>query len=267
MAKGALIAAMDFTNVAADEFNDWYDTEHIPERARVPGFLTLQRWIGADNPRQSVATYDLESLSVLQGPGYRAIGGENLSPWSKRVTGRVERLLRYEGEQILPGEPGKLIFQADPPAPDPVPIEHDLVQRLLRHVTRRVPLALGLLDDDLKLASQLLLIDDRVPQGIGLNVQRGGEIGGGQNSEVARVVVSGAGVEIAARLRHLHRCRARCGDRASRSAHLMARGSRGTTGADVAMTDDVTHRADATTARDRVVETIVSLALAEKSPC
>jgi hypothetical protein len=39
MAKGVLIAAMDFSNVAEDEFNDWYDTEHIPERQRVPGFL------------------------------------------------------------------------------------------------------------------------------------------------------------------------------------------------------------------------------------
>ena len=104
MAKGILIAAMDFSNVAEDEFNDWYDTEHIPERQRVPGFLVCQRWIGADNPKQSVATYDLESVSVLQGPGYRAIGGENLSPWSKRVTGRVQRLVRFEGDQILPGD-------------------------------------------------------------------------------------------------------------------------------------------------------------------
>ena len=105
MAKGLLIAAMDFSNVAEDEFNDWYDLEHIPERRRVPGFLTLQRWIGADNPRQSVATYDLDSLAVLQGPAYRAIGGENLSVWSKRVTAKCERLLsRFEGEQILPGD-------------------------------------------------------------------------------------------------------------------------------------------------------------------
>ena len=104
MAKGILIAAMDFSNVAEDEFNDWYDTEHIPERQRVPGFLVCQRWIGADNPKQSVATYDLESVSVLQSPGYRAIGGENLSPWSKRVTGRVQRLVRFEGDQILPGD-------------------------------------------------------------------------------------------------------------------------------------------------------------------
>jgi hypothetical protein len=103
MANGVLIAALDFTNVDAGEFNDWYDTEHVPERARVPGFLVLQRWIGADNPRLSLATYDLESPSVLQGPGYRAIGGENLSPWSKRVTSRVDRVLRYEGEQTLPG--------------------------------------------------------------------------------------------------------------------------------------------------------------------
>jgi hypothetical protein len=104
MAKGQLIAAFDFSNVAADEFNDWYDLEHIPERQRVPGFRSLERWIGADNPRQSVATYDLETLAVLQSPAYRAIGGENLSPWSKRVTAKCQRLLRFEGEQILPGD-------------------------------------------------------------------------------------------------------------------------------------------------------------------
>src|SRR3954451_10310682 len=104
MTHGILIAAMDFSNVAEDEFNDWYDTEHIPERQRVPGFLGCQRWIGADNPKQSVATYDLENVSVLQGAAYRAIGGENLSPWSKRVTARVQRLVRFEGDQILPGD-------------------------------------------------------------------------------------------------------------------------------------------------------------------
>ena len=104
MAKGVLIAAMDFANVDAGEFNDWYDTEHVPERQRVPGFLTQQRWIGAENPKLSVATYDLDSLAVMRSAEYRAIGGENLSPWSKRVTAKVDRVLRYEGEQILPGE-------------------------------------------------------------------------------------------------------------------------------------------------------------------
>jgi hypothetical protein len=104
MAKGILIAAMDFSTVAADEFHDWYDLEHIPERLRVPGFLSAQRWIGADDAKQSLATYDLDSVGVLQGAAYRAIGGENLSPWSKRVTAKVKRLLRCEAEQTLPGD-------------------------------------------------------------------------------------------------------------------------------------------------------------------
>jgi hypothetical protein len=104
MAKGILIAAMDFTCSAEDEFHDWYDLEHIPERQRVPGFLTCERWIGAHKPKVSVATYELDNVDVLKGPAYRAIGGENLSPWSKRVTSKVEMLMRFEGEQILPGD-------------------------------------------------------------------------------------------------------------------------------------------------------------------
>jgi hypothetical protein len=84
----------------------------------------LQRWIGADNDRHSVAIYDLESLAVLQSPAYRAIGGENLSPWSKRVTAKCQRLMpRFEGEQILPGDAtapqgaGGLLLVAMTPAP------------------------------------------------------------------------------------------------------------------------------------------------------
>ena len=60
MAKGILIAAMNIGNAAEDEFHDWYDTEHLPERQRVPGFLVCQRWIGADERKVSVATYDLD---------------------------------------------------------------------------------------------------------------------------------------------------------------------------------------------------------------
>ena len=104
MTKGTLIAAMNMAQVAADEFDDWYDNEHVPERQRVPGFLVCQRWIGAEDEKISVATYDLDSVEVLRSPLYLAIGGENLSPWSKRITSRVERLMRFEGDQILPGD-------------------------------------------------------------------------------------------------------------------------------------------------------------------
>jgi hypothetical protein len=103
MANGLLIAGFNYGNIAQDEFNDWYDTEHVPERSRVPGFLNCQRWLGAEDSKVSIATYDLSSLAVLQSAQYRAIAYENLSPWSKRVVGRCGRILRYEGEQIGPG--------------------------------------------------------------------------------------------------------------------------------------------------------------------
>jgi len=51
MAKGTLIAAMGIGRAAEDEFHDWYDTEHLPERERVPGFLLCRRWLGRRTPR------------------------------------------------------------------------------------------------------------------------------------------------------------------------------------------------------------------------
>ncbi len=103
MPSGLLIAAFDFSTAAADEFHDWYDLEHIPERRAVPGFGACERWIGADNPTYSVATYDLDTAGVLQSAPYRAIAYDNLSVWSKRVTAKCKRLLRFEGTQITPG--------------------------------------------------------------------------------------------------------------------------------------------------------------------
>lgn len=103
MAKGILLVAFDFTNAHEDEFHDWYDLEHVPERQRVPGFGSCERWISATNPKQAVATYDLDSLEVLKSEPYRAIAYENLSVWSKRVGPMCQRLIRFDGEQTLPG--------------------------------------------------------------------------------------------------------------------------------------------------------------------
>ncbi len=104
MARGILAVAFNFANAHEDEFHDWYDLEHIPERERVPGFGLCERYIDLANPKQAVAIYDLDNVGVLKTPAYEAIGGANLSVWSKRVTAMCDRLLRFEGVQISPGE-------------------------------------------------------------------------------------------------------------------------------------------------------------------
>ena len=100
---GLLVAGFNYAAVDADEFNAWYDTEHIPERRRVPGFIAAERWIGAEDPKVSIATYELQSPAVLQSPEYLAIAHDNLSPWSRRMVGRCQRICRFEAEQISPG--------------------------------------------------------------------------------------------------------------------------------------------------------------------
>jgi hypothetical protein len=105
MAKGLLFACFDFTGAHEDEFHDWYDLEHIPERLRVPGFINAERWISDEHPKIAAATYDLDSPGVLHSPPYDAIGGENASVWTRRVTAMCrQRLLRFEGEQLVPGD-------------------------------------------------------------------------------------------------------------------------------------------------------------------
>jgi hypothetical protein len=104
MARGLLIAAFDFANAHADEFHDWYDHEHMPERVAVPGFDRCERWIGDEEPNHAVATYDLETSDVLRSVPYRAIAYDNLTVWSKRVTAMCTRVLRFEGSQLTPGD-------------------------------------------------------------------------------------------------------------------------------------------------------------------
>jgi hypothetical protein len=106
MAKGILIAAMDFSAGREDEFHDWYDLEHVPERLRVPGFLNAERWIDTKNPKVAVATYDLETVGVLYSTPYVAIAGANSSSWTKRTAKFRKGLMRYEGEQLFPGDKG-----------------------------------------------------------------------------------------------------------------------------------------------------------------
>ena len=102
MNKGFLLVLMQPPPALEEEFNAWYDTEHIPERLAVPGFETALRYVCVDGAPRYLAMYDLASPDVLNSPAYLKVGFDNASPWTKRVTSRV-RIYRSAGEQIYPG--------------------------------------------------------------------------------------------------------------------------------------------------------------------
>lgn len=102
-AKGFLLVMMQPPPAFEDEFNAWYDSEHVPERLAVPGFLTGLRYVCLDGHPKYLAMYDLESYEVLASEAYKRVGYDRASPWTKRVTSRV-KVWRYAGHQAVPGD-------------------------------------------------------------------------------------------------------------------------------------------------------------------
>jgi hypothetical protein len=101
--KGFLLVLMQPPAKIEEEFNAWYDTEHVPERLSVPGVLTAIRFasVSAATPKY-LAMYDLETESVLDSDAYKRVAGSNSSPWTRRVTGKT-KVYRSVGNQIYPG--------------------------------------------------------------------------------------------------------------------------------------------------------------------
>ena len=82
MAKGILAVAFDFSPTNPDEFHDWYDLEHLPERQAIEGFGRCERWLGTDDAHYGAATYDLDMVDVLKSGAYEAIRRPSV-PWHK----------------------------------------------------------------------------------------------------------------------------------------------------------------------------------------
>jgi hypothetical protein len=101
--KGFLLVLMQPPPAFEEEFNAWYDTEHVPERVAVEGFESGRRYVCIDGHPKYLAMYDMVHESALESESYMRVSGANFSPWTRRVTSRV-RIYRSAGEQIFPGD-------------------------------------------------------------------------------------------------------------------------------------------------------------------
>ncbi|MBT9289990.1 DUF4286 family protein [Prosthecodimorpha staleyi] len=100
--KGLLLVMMQASPDFEDEFNAWYDTQHVPERLAVPGITTAHRFEAESGWPKYLALYDLDSVAVLDSSAYARVSGANNSPWTRRVLSRVDAR-RIVCEQIGPG--------------------------------------------------------------------------------------------------------------------------------------------------------------------
>ena len=98
--RGLLLTLTEPPPYMEEEFNAWYDTEHLPERLSIPGFRSARRWV---SEKTYLATYELDSPAVLTSPAYLSCF-EKPTPWTRRCLGKTMVFKRWACEQLNPGE-------------------------------------------------------------------------------------------------------------------------------------------------------------------
>ncbi|MDF3319941.1 SDR family oxidoreductase [Rhodococcus sp. C3V] len=81
--KALIVTQGDIDPANEEEFNRWFDTEHLPERANCPGFLSARRFQAVDGAPKYLAIYEAENLGVLDTDDYRAM--KTPSDWQKKI--------------------------------------------------------------------------------------------------------------------------------------------------------------------------------------
>jgi hypothetical protein len=93
---GMLFVASSVDAAHADDFNAWYDREHVEERVRIDGFLSgarYQRTGGAPQWPDYLGLYRTRSLGVFTSDAYRAAFGRQ-TPWSVANLDRMRDPMR-----------------------------------------------------------------------------------------------------------------------------------------------------------------------------
>lgn len=81
-AGALLVAAMNIKSAYEEEFNAWYDEEHIPYLAAVPGTICARRFKTMTGVQRSLAIYHLESPAVFTSPAFKTAVE---TPWTHRL--------------------------------------------------------------------------------------------------------------------------------------------------------------------------------------
>lgn len=97
--NGMLFVASDIGAGDEAEFNDWYDHEHIEERARIEGFIFAARYICVSGGKRYLGLYRTQSLDAFTSPAYKAAFGKQ-TQWSvtnlKRMIDPMRRVAAVE---------------------------------------------------------------------------------------------------------------------------------------------------------------------------
>lgn len=66
-----VIVRIDVKAEMEEEFNQWYDEEHIPNLLKVPGLIRAKRGINTGDGPKYIAVYEHENINVQHSDAYK----------------------------------------------------------------------------------------------------------------------------------------------------------------------------------------------------
>jgi hypothetical protein len=83
--KALLMVQVEIDPADDEEFNKWYDEEHVPEKLRTPGFISARRFRSAEVNTKYLVIYELENPDAATTPAYMR---QEPSEWTKSIMTR-----------------------------------------------------------------------------------------------------------------------------------------------------------------------------------
>jgi hypothetical protein len=95
------IVHTDIPDHIVDEYNEWYDREHLPRLVTVPGVVRARRYTAvADNGPKYLTAYELTDRDAFESPeGLQA----RKTPWTAKMRSLFQNTRRNMCSLILPG--------------------------------------------------------------------------------------------------------------------------------------------------------------------
>jgi Domain of unknown function (DUF4286) len=89
--RAILVVDIEVDPAREDEFNHWYDEEHIPEKRRTEGFYSARRFKHATDPHRYLAVYEVKDAETVTSPAYMT---QAMSEWSVSIQAAWRRMDR-----------------------------------------------------------------------------------------------------------------------------------------------------------------------------
>ena len=98
-----LVVMMDVDPEHEDEFNEWYNDEHLPERLEIPGYVSARRFKleEGEGVLRYLCIWELEDGSPLQSEQYKAQRARP-SQLRDRANAHIRQRMRGLYKQIYP---------------------------------------------------------------------------------------------------------------------------------------------------------------------